>query len=341
MGVQLGDIIPRKEVELIQLSGKKIAIDGYNTLYQFLSIIRDRMTGEPLRDSKGRVTSHLSGVFYRTTNLLEAGIKPIYVFDGKPPEFKKKTIKERKEMKEEAKKKWEEALEKGEKAITYAQAAAELSDEMVEETKKLLTLMGVPWVQAPSEGEAQCAYMCKKGSVDAVGSQDYDSLLFGSPSLIRNLSITGRRKLPRKEVYIEIRPELINLEEVLKTLEITREQLIMMGLLIGTDYNEGVERVGPKTALKIVKECKTLKDVLKKVEWKEEVDVEEIFNFFLHPPVTDDYELKWREPDEEKLFKFMVEEHDFSPERVEKTINKLKSVAKKGTQSTLSGWFKR
>ncbi|MCS7106363.1 MAG: flap endonuclease-1 [Candidatus Aenigmarchaeota archaeon] len=340
MGVQLSDLLPSKEVELEHLSGKKIAIDAYNTLYQFLSIIRDKMTGEPLRDSKGRVTSHLSGLFYRTSNLIEAGIKPVFVFDGKPPEFKKKTIEEREKLKEEARKKWEEALEKGEKAITYAQAAAALTEEMIEDSKKLLDYMGIPWVQAISEGEAQCAYMCKKGSVDFTGSQDFDSLLFGSPRLVRNLSITGKRKLPRKEVYVEIKPEIIELAKALEFLGIDQKQLIIIGILVGTDYAEGIKGVGPKTALKLVKEHKSLEKVLEKVRWEAEVETEDILNFFLKPPVTDKYKIEWKEPNREKIIEFMVGEHDFSKERVEKVVDKLEQAFSSGRQTSLKGWFK-
>ncbi|MEM7825243.1 MAG: flap endonuclease-1 [Candidatus Aenigmatarchaeota archaeon] len=340
MGVQLSGILPSKELELQHLSGKKVAIDAYNTLYQFLSIIRDRMTGEPLRDSKGRITSHLSGLFYRTSNLIEAGIKPVFVFDGKPPEFKKKTIEEREKAKEEARKKWEEALERGEKAITYAQATSVLKEEMVESSKKILDYMGIPWVQALSEGEAQCAYMCKNGFVDFAGSQDFDSLLFGSPKLVRNLSITGKRKLPRKEVYIEIKPEVIELEEALSTLGVNQKQLIIIGILVGTDYAPGVEKVGPKTALKLVKKYKTLEKVLENVKWEAEVEAEEIFNFFLKPPVTDNYKIEWKEPNREKILEFMVEEHDFSKERVEKVVDKLEQAFTAGRQTSLKGWFK-
>jgi flap endonuclease-1 len=340
MGVKLEGLIVGKEVELIELSGKKIAIDAYNTLYQFLSIIRDRITGEPLRDSKGRITSHLSGLFYRTSNLVEAGIKPIFVFDGEPPIFKKRTVEERKSIREKAKEKWEEALKKGEKAITYAQAASQLTDEMIEDSKKLLDSMGIPWVQAPSEGEATCAYLCMQGLVFAAGSQDMDSLLFGTPRLVRNLSITGRRKLPRKEVYVEVKPEIIELQQVLSSLGITREQLIIIGLLVGTDYNPGIERVGPKTALKLVKEHKTLKKILENVEWQGEEDPEEIYNFFLKPPVAKDVRIEFKKPDREKILNFMVKEHDFSQERVEKVIETLEKSFSTGTQVTLKGWFK-
>ncbi|MDI6798428.1 MAG: flap endonuclease-1 [Candidatus Aenigmarchaeota archaeon] len=341
MGVQLAGIIPTKEIELQNLSGKKVGMDALNWSYQFLSIIRDRMTGEPLKDSKGRITSVDSGVFYRTTNLIEAGIKPVYVFDGPEiPEFKKKTIEERKEQREEARKKWEEALKRGEEAKVYAQAAGQLTDEMIEDVKKLLDYMGVPWVQGKSEGEAQLAAMAIKGDIWCSASQDWDSLLFGSPRLVRNLSITGKRKLPRKEAYIEIKPEIIELDRALSTLGVTQKQLIIIGILVGTDYAPGVKGVGPKTALKLVKEHKTLERVLENVKWEADVEAEEIYNFFLKPPVTDKYKIEWKEPNREKLIEFMVEEHDFSRERVEKAIDKLQQSFTAGRQVSLKGWFK-
>jgi len=341
MGIQFGSLIPSKEIELASFSGKKIAVDAYNNLYQYLTIIRDRMTGEPLRDRNGNVTSHLSGLFYRTSNWIEIGIKPIFVFDGPAPEFKKKTIEAREEAKKEATKKWEEALKKGKEAITYAQAAAKLTKEMVDDSKRLLDYMGIPWVQAPSEGEAQCAAMVKEKKVDFSASQDYDSLLFGSPNLIRNISITGKRKLPKKETYIEVKPELIELKKVLDTLGINHEQLITMGILIGTDYNEGVKGIGPKRALELVKNNKTLEKVLKKVQWNSDIPADEIFNFFLHAPSTGQYKLQWKEPSREKIMKFMVDEHSFSQERMENVLKKLQEVFTKGRQVTLGGWLNK
>jgi flap endonuclease-1 len=311
MGIQISEIIPKKEVELTDLAGKKIAIDAFNTIFQFLSIIRDRFTGEPLKDSKGNVTSHLSGLMYRTINFVEAGIKPIYVFDGEAPKLKRKTQIEREEIRKEAREKWKEALRKGEAAMKYAQAASQLTDEMLKDAKKLLELMGIPILQAPGEGEAQCSFMTKQGDVFATGSQDHDALLFGSPRLVKNLSIAGRKKVPNKEVYIELKPELIELKEVLETLGINQKQLIIMGMLIGTDYNDGVKGFGPKRSLEIVKQEKTLEKVLKKVKWEEEVEPEEIMKLFMEPKVTEKYEMKWNAPQAEKLMKFMVDEHDF------------------------------
>ncbi len=219
MGVNLSELVSGRQIELSDLKGRMIAIDAYNTLYQFLSIIRDRFTGEPLKDSKGRITSHLSGLFYRTTNLLENGIDPVFVFDGKPPAFKHKTAEKRSAIKKEAEAKLEKAREEGDaEAIRrYAQATSKLTGEMIESSKRLLELMGVAVLQAPSEGEAQAAYMANAGVVWASGSQDWDSLLFGANRMIKNLTVSGRRKIPRKEDYVEIRPEIIELETRART----------------------------------------------------------------------------------------------------------------------------
>ena len=345
MGVQLRDIVPAKQVTLESLSGRVIAIDGYNALYQFLAIIRGRM-GEPLRDRSGRVTSHLSGLLYRTANLVEKGIKPIYVFDGTPPALKEAEIARRKRVREEALVKYEEALKSGdvETARRYAQMSATLKDYMVEDAKRLLTLLGIPWVQAPSEGEAQSAYMAMKGSAWAAGSQDFDALLFGAPRLVRNLSITGRRKLPRKNLYVKIQPEVIDLEETLKTLGITREQLVDIAILVGTDFNpEGVKGIGPKRALKLIKQYGTLERALESLNVEVEFPhpVDEIREIFLNPDVTDEYEVEWREPDEEGVVEFLCRERDFSEDRVRKALEKIKAAAKKPTtrKTTLEAWF--
>ncbi|NPA47307.1 MAG: flap endonuclease-1 [Thermococci archaeon] len=340
MGVQIGEIVPRREIDLESLYGRKVAIDALNAMYQFLSTIRQR-DGTPLMDSKGRTTSHLSGFFYRTINLIEAGIKPAYVFDGKPPEFKAKELERRRENREEAEEKWREAVAKGdvEAARKYAMMATRVNETLIEDAKKLLNLMGVPTVQAPSEGEAQAAYMAMKGSTWASGSQDYDSLLFGAPRLVRNLTITGKRKLPGKNVYVSVSPELIVLEEVLKQLGVDREKLIELAILVGTDYNPGgVKGIGPKKALSIVKRSK---DPLSRYRSHFDVDPYEIKQFFLNPPVTDGYTLKWTEPDEEGVLRFLCDEHDFSEERVRTGLERLKKALKASKQQTLESWFRR
>lgn len=339
MGVNIGGLVEAKEVKLTDLAGRVIGLDGHNVAYQFLARIRQSGTGESLRDREGRVTSHLSGILYRTSNLVESGIKPLFVWDGRPPKLKEKTIRERRAIREEAEKRWVEALKRGEEAMVYAQAASRLTPDMVEEAIQLLKYMGIPSIQAPSEGEAQLAVMARKGDIWAGASQDWDSLLFDSPRLVRNLSITGQRKLPKKNVYVEIKPEVVDLEKVLSSLEITREQLIIIGMLVGTDYNPGVEGVGPKTALRLVKEHKTLDRVIANVKWEADVEADKILDFFLNPPATNAYEVKWKEPDAARLVELMVEEHDFSRSRVEKVAKTLQENLLTAKEKSLEDFF--
>jgi len=343
LGVNLKDLVPKNVVSLEQLKGKSLAVDAYNALYQFLAIIR-QPTGEPLTDSHGRITSHLSGLLYRNSNLVEMEIKLVYVFDGKPPSLKIQEVERRRMIKEQAALKYEEAIKKGdlEEARIYAQMTSKLEDSMVEDAKRLLTLLGIPWVQAPSEGEAQAAYLAIKKDVWATASQDYDSLLFGTPRLVRNLTITGKRKLPRKKAYTEVNPEIVELEQVLNTLGITREQLVDVGILIGTDFNpDGVKGVGPKTALKLIKEHGCIEKVLPKIpEAVFPEDPKEIKKIFLQPEVTDDYKLEWRPPDVEGVVNFLCGERDFSEDRVRKALEKMVlAYTETKARGTLETWF--
>lgn len=341
MGVNLSDIIKRAEISLEGLFGKTVAIDAYNALYQFLSIIRGE-SGEPLMDKSGRVTSHLSGLLYRTANLIEKGLKPVYVFDGKPPSIKEAEIKQRMKIKEEARVKYEEALKRGNlaEARKYAQATSYLQDYMVEDAKKLLELLGVPYVQAPSEGEAQAAYMNMRGDVWAVASQDYDSLLFGAVRLVRNLTITGRRKLPGRNVYVEISPELIEAKKVISELGITREQLIDVAILVGTDYNpDGIKGIGPKKALKLIKEYGSLEKLPVIKSSQERDNLLAIRQYFIRPEVTDNYKIEWREPDVDRLVDFICGERDFSRDRVLGAVRKISEGISKMKTSTLDKFF--
>ncbi len=340
MGVKISEIVPKEEISIEFLANKTIAVDALNTLYQFLSIIR-QYDGTPLKDSHGNITSHLSGIFYRSVNLLSVGVRLVYVFDGRAPEFKRATEEERRAIRTEAYEKWQEALEKGdiEQAKKHAQAALKITDEMISESKELLSALGVPIVQAPSEGEAQAAYMAKKGDVYAVASSDMDSLLFGAPRLVRNLNITGKRKIPGTGAYRDIEPEVIHLDKVLKELNLTHDQLITLGILVGTDYNPGgVKGIGPKKALKIVQEHPDFEDAMKTVKWEFPISHGEIRAFFLKPPVTDEYSLVPGAPDIEKVKKILYECHEFSPERVENTFKKLLDLGEKKKQRTLGMW---
>jgi flap endonuclease-1 len=340
MGVQLGDIVPRNKVGLQELRGKKIAVDAMNFLYQFLSIIRQR-DGELLRDSKGRITSHLSGLFYRTANLIEAGILPIYVFDGEPPRLKQRTVEERRALRTKAEEEWAKAVAEGriEDARKFAQRAGRIDMKMIEQAKSLLGYMGVPWVQAPSEGEAQAAYIASRGDAWGVASQDFDALLFGSPLLIRNLAITGRRKLPGKDVYIEVEPEVVELERVLGELQITREQLIDIGILVGTDFNEGIKGIGPKKALELIRERGSIEALLDEYGERFEVDPLEVREIFMKPAVTSDYTLRWGEPDPEGIKRFLCDEYDFSESRVQSGVEKLMKGKLERGQASLEKWL--
>jgi len=343
LGVDFKDIVPKNVVKLEDLGGKTVAIDAFNALYQFLSIIR-QPDGTPLQDRSGKVTSHLSGLLYRTSNLIEMGIKPIYVFDGAPPVMKTAEIERRRQVKVEAQVHYEKAVAQGDvpKMRTLAQATTTLKDYMKEDSRKLLDLMGLPWIQAPSEGEAQAAHMTRKGDADYCASQDYDSLLFGAPRLLRNVTISGRRKLPSKNIYIDILPEVILLETTLKECGIAIEQLIDIGILIGTDFNpDGIRGLGPKTSLKLIKQFGSLENALPHIKNAEfPHPPQSIREIFLHPQVTDNYKITWKKPDLEGIVDFLVRERDFSEDRVRKTLEKMQTgAAKHKGRTTLEKWF--
>src|SRR3989338_9548850 len=335
MGIQLTQLVKGEIAGVEDFFDKTIAIDAFNWIYQFLSIIR-QPDGTPLQDSHGRVTSHLSGLYYRTLKLMEAGIKPVYVFDGKPPDFKA-VGQRRRDVREEATREWKLALEKQdyEAAGRYAKRSTSITAEHIDGAKRLLGAMGVPFVQAPSEGEAMCAHLVKQRTAYCAASQDYDTLLFGATKLVRNLSITGKKK--RGNSVVMINPEMLALESLLKNLGISYDQLIMLGILIGTDFNPGgISGLGPKKALLRVKEKKTMEEVFGGLEWNFPVTPEQIFDFFRNPPVVD-YELNFMDPDEEKIVKIMCDAHDFSYERI---INSLKKITENKPQSSLSRWIK-
>jgi flap endonuclease-1 len=339
MGVDISDLVRARSCSLGDLKGRSVAIDGYNTLYQFLSSIR-QPDGTLLEDSHGRVTSHLSGAFQRTANLLESGIRPVFVFDGKPNPLKIGTLTARKERKMKAQLQWEDALEKGdmETARTKAQQTSRLTRDMVAQAVKLLGYMGVPCVDAPEEGEAQASYMAEKGDVYAASSQDFDSLLFGAPRLVRNLTLAGRRKMPRRNVYVDVVPEILTMQDVLAELELEREQLVDLCLLVGTDFNDGIKGIGPKKALKLLREFGSGEEAIK----KKKLDVPGFHNvrkIFLEPNVTDEYELQWGAMDRSKIEEFLCDEHDFSRPRIQSTLAKIAEGEKARAQKSLDSWF--
>lgn len=333
MGVALREVLKDYKVPVgwDSLSGTA-AIDGNNALYQFLTIIRQQ-DGTPLMNSEGKVTSHLSGLFFRTARFLEYGIKPVYVFDGKPPDLKSSTIAKRREIRDRAGEALKVAQKEGDAAESYkqARAATRVDAWVIESSKELLHAMGIPFVDAPSEGEAQAAYMVRRGDLEFSVSQDYDSLLFGVPVLVRNLAVSGKRRVRGRTITVE--PEKLYLAKVLEGLKITRENLIEMSILIGTDFNDGIRGIGPKTALKIVRNdafCETL------AERAPDFDPEPVLDFFRSPPVTDAYDIAWKTPDEGALRALLCDRYEFMPERVDSVLTKMRTTA---GQKTLDQWF--
>ena len=340
MGVDLGDAIPREKIELESIAGWKLAVDAYNTLYQFLAIIRGS-SGEHLKDAKGRVTSHLSGLFYRNVNLMELGIKLVFVFDGKPPELKADEIERRSAARSQAKDHYLKALQAGDmvQARKFAEASTVLRRDMVADAKQLLEAMGIPWVDAPSEGEAQASVMAAEGTVKAVASQDHDSLMFGAPILVRNVTISGRRKLPSKGIFINVQPERISLSAVLSDPGLTREQLVDFAILLGTDFNpDGFEGVGPAKALKYLKKHGRLDEIPEIRKEMEKLNVDGIRSLYLNPPATAGVRPEWKPLDPGRVVSFLVDEHSFSRERVESAIARIQK-ADVPQSETLEKWF--
>ena len=328
MGVKFKDITTPEELNIKKLNSKIVTIDASNIIYQFLSSVR-QADGTPLKDLNGNITSHLNGIMFQTATLIDFGIKPVYVFDGKAPELKHKTQQKRIESKKKSEEEYEKAKKEGdqERAKKYASRVVHLNKEIISSSKKLLGLMGVPYVQAPSEGEAQASYMVKQKDAWAVVSQDYDCLQFGATRMIRNLTITQKRNRSL---------EMISLEKTLNELGITREQLIDVAILVGTDFNDGIYNVGAKRGLKLIKKHQTLEKVLKHLDKTLEVEPEILQNIFLKPNVTDDYKLQWNKPDKERILDFLCGEHDFTEER---TLSAIKKIQNQTSQTTLEQWF--
>jgi flap endonuclease-1 len=340
MGVDLGELFTKEPCSFTDFKDRVVALDAYNILHQFLSSIRQR-DGTPLKDAQGRITSHLSGLLYRTANMAAAKIRPVYVFDGVPHPFKARTIQQRRERKEQAERDWKEALEKGdlERAKSKAQQTSRVTTEIIEQSKQLLDALGIPYIQAPSEGEAQASYMVRNGDAFAVGSQDFDCLLFGAPLLVRNLTSSEKRKLPNKQAYTTVHPEMIRLEPGLKKLGISREQLVDIAILIGTDFNDGVKGYGPKKSLKLLFEKGTIENAFSSIPEIERNftfdEIEIVRKIFLEPSITTDYSLQWSKPDFSAVIRLLCDDHQFSRDRVEPVLENFSSLNQLTKQKNL------
>lgn len=339
MGLNLKDIVVREKTSLNASNGKIIAIDAYNSLYQFLTTIRG-IDGQLLSDLDNNVTSHLSGLLHRNANFLSAGIKPIWVFDGKPPSLKAAEIERRRSSKMTASIRYEQARLEGdiELARKYAQQTTIIQDVMIEESKEFLNLFGIPTIQAPSEGEATAAHLTITGQAWASASQDYDSILFGAQRLVRNFTSGGRRKVPNQNYYIVVEPQIIHLASILELHNISREQLVDVGIMIGTDFNpSGMPRIGPKTAIKMIKKYSRLEDIPRIQDDLKNTPYEEIRRIFLEPDVADVQDIIFGDVQYEGILEYLAE-RNFTKTRTLQTLNRLKkSVSKKS--ETLDRWF--
>jgi flap endonuclease-1 len=338
MGLQISEIIPKNEIEFKDLKGKTLAVDAFNAIYQFLTTIR-QPDGTPLKDSSGNITSHLSGIFYRNISLLSEGMKIVYVFDGKAPELKGKTQENRKHTKDLMKEKYNKAVseEDIEGMGKYSRGFVYLDEQKINESIELLTAMGIAVIKAPGEGEAQASHLANCGKVYAVASQDYDCLMFKAPRLIQNLSLARKRRTVSgfKEVF----PQMIELKDVLSQLEINQEQLIVLGILCGTDYNPGgVKGLGPKKSLKFVKEHKTKEDIFKAVEedskYYVDFDWKSIYQEIENPKINKDVNIEFPKINKQKIQDILLK-YEFSKERIENSLEKLDKIIQEKYQKTL------
>lgn len=326
MGADLAPLVKAERIGLRGIQGRVLAVDALNAVYQFLALVRDGR-GELLRNRRGQPTSHLVGLLTRYSRLaLEYRARFIFVFDGPPHPLKRAELERRREARDRALQEYRRLLEAGEyeKAFSKAVVSASVDAWIVESSKRLVKLMGFPVVEAVHDAEAQAAYIVARGEAWAVSSQDYDSLLYGSPRLVRYVTLTGFEWLPSRQEARRLEPELIELEKVLRYLGITRRQLVEVAVLVGTDFNEGVRGVGPKRALKLIKRYGSLDRLPEGLRRELPENYGEVVELYMNPPVNENYKLEFSEPDEEGLYKFLVEENDFSPSRVQLAVDRLK-----------------
>ncbi|KAF7273667.1 flap structure-specific endonuclease 1 [Rhynchophorus ferrugineus] len=336
----LADVAPQaiKEADIKSYFGRKIAIDASMSLYQFLIAVRSE--GAQLTSVDGETTSHLVGTFYRTIRLLEHGIKPVYVFDGKPPELKSGELSKRMEKRAEAQKLLEKATEAGDTAEMdkFNRRLVKVTRKHNDEAKQLLSLMGVPYIEAPCEAEAQCAAMVKAGKVFATATEDMDALTFGSNVLLRHMTYSEARKMPIQEIH---------LDKVLEGLQLSQNEFIDLCILMGCDYTESIRGIGPKKSIDLIRQHRSIEGILKNID-KDKYPPPEDWNYegarelFQNPEVADaeGLELKWSEPDEEGMVKFLCGDRQFSEDRVRNGVKKLLKARGSSTQGRLDSFFK-
>ncbi len=337
MGCNLKDLATPHDIELRDLSGQRVAIDTFLVAYQFITTIRARGDGQdggPLRDGKGRPISHLMGFLDRSTVMVENGIDPVFVFDGRPHQLKQDTLNQRKERRKTAVAKWEAAVESEDWTAAQRLGAQVVSytPEMVAETQQMFDLLGIAWVEAPMEAEGAASVRCRNKEVAAVASQDWDVLLYGSPVMVRNLMSHGSRSYGRV-----LKAERIVLEELLEKHDITHEQLVDLGIMVGTDFHPGIRGIGPKTGLKLIREHGTLEAVCQVKDKEVPDNIDEIRAIFLEHPIGDDALPQSGMADEAGLRKYLQDERGFSEQRIVRALDRMAKAGRlrKAGQSTL------
>ncbi|KAK3689645.1 DNA-repair protein rad2 [Podospora appendiculata] len=351
-----------KEGEIKNQFGRKVAIDAYtstissmslllspNHIFRSMSIysflIAVRSNGEQLTNENGDTTSHLMGMFYRTLRMVDNGIKPLYVFDGAPPKLKSGELAKRFQRKQEANEGLEEAKETGtaEDIEKFSRRTVRVTREHNADCQQLLKVMGIPYIIAPTEAEAQCAVLARAGKVYAAASEDMDTLCFNTPILLRHLTFSEQRKEPIQEIH---------LDKVLEGLNMERKQFVDLCILLGCDYLDPIPKVGPTTALKLIREHGTLEKVVEymkndensKYTIPDDWPYEDARDLFFSPDVrqADDplCDFKWEKPDMDGLVKFLVHEKGFSEDRVRAGGARLEKNLKSSQQSRIEGFFK-
>eukprot|EP00922_Rhytidocystis_sp_ex-Travisia-forbesii_P063404 GHVS01094339.1.p1 GENE.GHVS01094339.1~~GHVS01094339.1.p1 ORF type:complete len:448 (+),score=74.87 GHVS01094339.1:81-1424(+) len=339
----IADYAPKaiKQREFGSFVGRTLAIDASMSLYQFMIAIRDTESHGTLTNEQGETTSHITGFLARAVRLLEYGIKPVYVFDGKPPILKGGELAKRKDKRDQAEKELEAAREAGDMEEVRKQIGrtVKVTKQHNEEVKKLLGYMGVPVVEAPCEAEAQCAELTKTGKAFATATEDADALTFGSTVLVRHLNFSDSKAKQNPILSID-------LQVVLEELGLTMSQFVDFCILCGCDYCDTIRGIGAKTAYNLIKEHKDIETVIENIDiakhpLPEHFPYKQAREFFHSPEVIQgaDIRVQWKDADNDGLIKFLVEENNFNAGRVDAYINRLKKARGKSCQTRLESFF--
>ncbi|MFX1456601.1 MAG: hypothetical protein ACFFDB_14600 [Promethearchaeota archaeon] len=335
MGVKLQSLVTQKIIGYQDLAGSIIAIDAPNIILGLFNFVRKNPDGTNaglILDRTQRPISHLYGLLYRINFLYSKKIFPLFCFDGRISEMKRNITKDQLNDFKFAQKWYDEAIKSGHRTIARQIALGKdyLWHNIIIESKQLLGALGVPYIESPASAESQCAYLAKQRVVNYSNSQDYDSLLFGCPDLLQNLSKSLKKKVQGKWSYTKITPQVISLKKMLRQLEISQFQLVDIGMLIGTDYFPGINGIGPKKSLTLIKKYSQLEDII--------TNEHDTYNFsnltqdlimkirklFLFPEVNKSTnDIHWNYPNKSNALKLLCEKHFLNKERVENTLSKL------------------